>query len=204
MGAFCSGFPVSQDMQFSEWDRSHYITCVSTERVPTWPHQGFYPLHHNLITNLAGSTHSDLAVQQDISLFLPDINTTPAPFSFSSQVNSFVLNSTLLGKHGDILPGFQFQAPSNHGRPNGSKTKKGPVKSSATVLESGPIKSASGGNEKKDCTTINVDPLEPAKSSGTGKKSKGDDEDETVVPVLQESTKYEAVVRGGCVSAPPA
>lgn len=70
MRVFYSSLSITQDVQFGERDLSHYATCVSTERVPNWPHHSFYPLYPNLITNLAGTTHPNSYVQQDISLSL--------------------------------------------------------------------------------------------------------------------------------------
>lgn len=40
---------------------------------------------------------------------------------------------------------------------------------------------------------MHVDPLETAEASGAGKKPKGEDEDEAVVPVLANAPKEEAV-----------
>lgn len=98
-------------------------------------------MHHNLLINLIGFNHPDSAVQQDISLslmhqttlglgslFLPDINTTLATLAFSSQVDSTILSSNLLGWQGEISPGFHFQAPLNVVDPGILKQGKGLLK----------------------------------------------------------------------------
>lgn len=101
---------------------SHFSSGGFTDRAYNWPTQPFFAVHHNIINNLAGSTHQDHMVQQDVSLsvlpqtslgsmVLPDINTTVTPLAFASQVDSTVLSSNLFGHLGEIPPDFSFNHP---------------------------------------------------------------------------------------------
>lgn len=115
------------------------------------------------------------------TILIPDINTTAAPRAGSSHVDYVVLNSTLLSQHGEAPSDLHFQAPAKRGRPRGSKSKRGAGKASASRLEGGDLKMGRG--RKRVSSMITIDPVEPTESSGIGKRLKGDNDDEIVVPV---------------------
>lgn len=120
MGTFNSGLSLNQEEHYGEWDLTHYPICVSIERVPKWPHHSFYSLHSNFLTNLAHQESSEqhynslsLLHQTTLRLgstFLPDVNTTTASQSFSTQAQATGLSSSLL----DIMGIFLFASSSKH------------------------------------------------------------------------------------------
>lgn len=106
-----------------EWDLPQFSSGGVSDRTHILSSHPFFVVHHNVINNLTGSTQHEHMAQQEVSLsvlpqtsfglgseFLPDINTTTAPLSFASQVDSVVLSSNLFGQHGEIPPpsGFNF------------------------------------------------------------------------------------------------
>lgn len=138
-----------------------------------------------MFPNLTGIAHADTAGQQDIylsllqqttlgigSIFIPDMNTTTVPLTLSSQVDSIIPISTLLGQHGEIPPSFQLQAPPKRGRPRGLKTRKGVGKQASVGLEGSQKKLVSSKTKKGLLFHFDGSYIELAEFLGTGKNSK--------------------------------
>lgn len=125
------------------------------------------------------------------TLFIPDINTTATPVLFSAQGEIPSITSPQFGQYGAIPTDFVFHAPPKRGRPKGSKTKKNVGKNYSSNLESTMGKGNTTKSKKRDCSMISIDPVELAESSGTGKKSKGEDGEEEVLPMFKEALKNE-------------
>lgn len=177
------GFHVAPKTHFPEWDLSHFSAEGFPERGKHWTQQHFLSVHSSLFTNISGPHHAETATSKEGSLaylqqtslglgtlFLPDINTTTAPVIFSTQGEASSIATAHLDQHGEIPSDFVFQSPPKRGQPKGSKSKKNMAKITTSTQELFMGQGMDGKSTKRDFSLISVDPVETAKSFGTGKK----------------------------------